>query len=254
MTYPALSLDAAGKLYTLRRAGEETPSARHLTVYKTGVDFDEGSAIDFLNQCSDLAVDARDTGLSSAEFDSQCAPLLHSRLRLPTRIAGDADFWRWLTFAHGCHGAEVVDWRYRPRSAGDGEQRAARRVYYGLEAMKKGMFAKLWICANMMFVEGADDPYDGIEYADVDLWDSHVIDIDYGSSPVMARAFVKAVRGMKLPRGEPNDPDGPAGFRDLAKEIRRRHATVAIELFDDAEAREWVEEVWDERRLWSGKP
>lgn len=253
MSYPTLSLDAALKLDQDRRAGKEPLDADHLTVHKTEGDFDERSAVDCLNQCFDLVEETRNGNASRAIFDSQCAPLIHSCLRLPPTIAGDADFWRWLTFAQGCFGAEIVDRRYG-KDASDGELCPGRPVYYGIKLMKKGMFAKLWICANMMYVESAAKPYDGIEYADVDLWDSHVIDIDYGSSPVMARAFVKVVRDMKMSRGEPNNPDSPAGFRDLAKEIRRRHATIAIELFNDAEARRWVEEVWSERALWCGKP
>ena len=252
MSYPALTLDAAKKLDEARRTDIESSDTDRFTIRKSGADFDERNAINCLNLCSDLAVEMEDVHASRAEFDSQCAPVLHSKLQLSARIAGDADFWRWLTFAHGCYGAAIVDWRYGGRPSSE-EAHPARPVYYGLQLMKKGMFAKLWICANMMYVVGASDPYDGIEYADVDLWDSHVIDIDYGSAPVMARAFVKTVRDMKLPRGEPNNPNSPAGFRDLAKEIRRRHATIAFELFDDTEARRWVEEVWNESESWCGK-
>ena len=115
------------------------------------------------------------------------------------------------------------------------------------------MFAKLWICANVMYIEEAADPYDGIDYPDVDLWDSHVIDVNFGSSAVMARAFVKFVRDMGIPRGEPRDPAAAAGFRDLAKEIRRRQATIVFEMFDEPNARRWVEELWRDRRSWCGK-
>ncbi len=31
-----------------------------------------------------------------------------------------------------------------------------------------------------MYIEDAADPYDGIDYPDVDLWDSHVIDVNFG--------------------------------------------------------------------------
>ena len=71
------------------------------------------------------------------------------------------------------------------------------------------------------------------------------IDVNFGSSAVMARAFVKVVRDMKLPRGDAGDPAAPAGFRDLAKEIRRRQATIVFEMFDDGTARRWVEESTD---------
>ena len=115
------------------------------------------------------------------------------------------------------------------------------------------MFAKLWICANVMYVARAPNPYDGIEYADVDLWDSHIIDVDFGSSAVMARAFVKVVRDLQLARGVTNDAAVPAGFRDLAKEIRRRHTTIVFELFDDDQAYRWVQRLWEDRESWCRK-
>ena len=94
------------------------------------------------------------------------------------------------------------------------------------------------------------EPYDGIEYADVDLWDSHVIDVDYGSVPGMARAFVKVVRDLALPRGNTSDSDKSVGYRDLAKEVRRRNATMAFELFSDVEAYNWIVALWEERQTW----
>ncbi len=256
MAYPCLGLEAATAAYMARLEGTPPRLDEDATLYRSGADFDQSRGIDFLNQCSDLALTARDADWSAAQFDSECAPLVHRTLGLPSILAGDADFWRWLTFSQGGWGADVVDRRYggsRGKPSWSDPGGPARRVYHGLEDLKKGMFAKLWICANAMYVEGATDPYDGIDYADVDLWDSHVIDVSFGSSALMARAFVKVVRDMKLPRGEARDPAVPAGFRDLAKEIRRRQATIVFELFDDRTALRWVEELWNDRGSWCGK-
>ena len=256
MSYPCLGIEAAKAAYEARAEGRSQPRDSEATVHKPGADFDESRGIDCLNQCCDLALTARQDDWSPAEFDGQCAPLLHRTLALPSIVAGDADFWRWLTFSQGGHGAEVVDLRYgggRGKPSWSSPDGPARPVYYGLEDLKKGMFAKLWICANVMYIEDAADRYDGIDYPDVDLWDSHVIDVNFGSSAVMARAFVKVVRDMGLPRGEASDPAAPAGFRDLAKEIRRRQATIVFEMFDEPTARRWIEELWKDRRSWCGK-
>ena len=256
MSYPCLSIEAAKAAYEARVEGRPPPRDSEATTYKTGADFNEAIGIDCLNQVCDLALTARHDDWSAAEFDGQCAPLVHRTLGLQPIVAGDAEFWRWLTFSQGGYGAGVVDRRYggpgrKPSwSSPDGP---ARPVYYGLEDLKKGMFAKLWICANVMHIAEARDPYDGIDYPDVDLWDSHVIDINFGSSAVMARAFVKVVRDMGIPRGDAKKPAVPAGFRDLAKEIRRRQATIVFEMFDDATARRWLEELWEDRESWCGK-
>ena len=256
MSYPCLGIEAAKAAYEARVDRRPPPRDSEATLYKSGADFSESNGIDCLNQCCDLALTAQHDNWSAAEFDGQCAPLVHRTLRLPPIVAGDADFWRWLTFSQGGYGAGLVDRRYsgpRGRPSWSSPDGLARPVYYGLEDLKKGMFAKLWICANVMYIEGVGDPYDGIDYPDVDLWDSHVIDVNFGSSAVMARAFVKVVRDLKLPRGEAKDPAVPAGFRDLAKEIRRRQATVVLEMFDEQNARRWVEELWKERESWCGK-
>ena len=115
--------------------------------------------------------------------------------------------------------------------------------------MKEGMFAKLWICANVMHNPESDHPYDGIEYADADLWDSHVVAIDFGSVPQMARAFVKFIRDDKIPRGKKDQ----IGFRDLAKELRRRYATIAFEVLSEAEARNLILNIWADRKSWCEK-
>jgi len=248
MAYPVLSLEEAQRIDKIRREEGAMLDLTAEEAWKPGPDFKASTASDCLEQCCDVLNFIQNENSSMAEFDSRCAPVLHRVLRLPPRIAGDGDFWRWLTFAQGGFGAELVDWRYRGR--GDG---VPRPVYYGLRRMKKGMFAKLWMCADAMFVPGAKEPYDGLDYADVDLWDSHVIDIDYGSVAAVARAFVKFVRDEDLPRGESKDPAAPAGFRDLAKEVRRRHATVALELLSEQDARNWLEELWRDRETWCGK-
>ena len=255
MSYPGLPLEVARSIDESRRNGSKSLlDVEHATIWKAGEDFDESIANDCLTQCCDLVETTKESGASRAEFDSQCAPIVHKTLNLPVQVAGDPDFWRWFTFTQGHWGAELVDWRY---GSGHGKSvtseslaAKARPVYYGLGLMKKGMFAKLWLCADRMHIEGAPGMYDGIDYADVDLWDSHVIDVDYGSVGAMARAFVKVVRDLSLSRGSPNSVAAPPGYRDLAKEIRRRHATVAFELFSDAEAYEYVRDVWNERDSW----
>ena len=256
MPYPCIGIEAAKASYKARVEGTEPPPDAEITLYKSGADFEASRGIDFLNQCCDLALMARDEDWSAAKFDCQCAPLVHQALGLSPTVAGDSDFWRWLTFSQIGFGAELVDLRFsgqRGKPAWSNPNGPARPVHYGLEGLKKGMFAKLWICANVMYIEGAANPYDGIEYQDVDLWDSHVIDVNFGSSAVMARAFVKVVRDKRLPRGSAGNSVARVGFRDLAKEIRRRQACIVFEMFDDQTARGWVEELWNDRESWSGK-
>lgn len=254
MAYPALAEGPATAAYTQRKDGGDVQAiVDEQTTFPDGADLSPELAHEVLNECFDLEPHLRSP--SRWRFDGAVARLLHARLQLSTVCAGDADFWRWLTFAYGGCGAELVDLRYgRPMSESaeteDGAATAVRPVYYGLRQMKKGMFAKLWICAASMYRPNQSNPYDGLDYMDVDLWDSHIIDPDYGSVPEMARAFVLVVRDREIPRDARGSADGTAGYRQLAREIRRRYPTTAFELFDDEVAYHWVDALWADRETW----
>jgi len=69
----------------------------------------------------------------------------------------------------------------------------------------------------------------------------------------LMQAFVEFVADEDLPRGDVNNPSAPAGFRDLAKELRRRFPTVAFELMRRDVARSYISSVWADRLLWCGK-
>lgn len=253
MPYPVLPVTVAREAYARRRRGGEAHAlVESETAERDGGEFRPELAQEVLEECFGLSPGP--AGPRRAHFDAICARHLHTRLDLPAVCAGDPDFWRWLTFAYGGCGADLVDLRYG-RNADDSivdseapHSPVGRPVYYGLGPMRKGMFAKLWICANLMYrPHGEADPYDGLDYHDVDLWDSHVIDIDWGGVPAMARSFVQVVRDMALPRG---DKPGECGFRHLAREIRRRYPTTAFEVFTDHDAYTWVAALWRDRETW----
>lgn len=250
MGYPTLSLDAARRLDSIRRQ-KTAPCPNVKPEWKQGPGLREETAAECLSRCWEILEDCVEDGLGPSAFDAACAPVLHDCLDLQIATAADPGFWRWLTFGRGGHDAGLVDHRYgggRNRLVGAGDPPQAREVYYGLGPMKKGMFAKLWVRANLMYVPDGANRYDGVEYQDVDVWDSHIIDVDFGSTPAIARAFVHVVRDLELPRG--GGADSALGYRQLAREIRRRHASLALELLADADAYDWVANVWKERDLW----
>jgi len=259
MGYSGISLDGAKEIFEVRKNGfgsVPVDLVERKSIPRPDGDFDSVLAKETLNQIYELAADNdKDGSTWRAEFDCACAPIIHRTLELSAHVAGSSEFWLWFTFGNDGLGAELVDWRYgkTDKETLSPIPCSAREVYFGLERLKKGMFAKLWISANVMYVEGAAEPYDGFQVADVDLWDSHIIDVDFASVPNAARAFVKVIRDLKIERGDMSKPNEPAGFRDLAKEIRRRYATTAFEMLDERELYQWVKDVWEEREAWCGK-
>ncbi len=164
MPYPVLSVTVAREAYARRRRGDEAHAlVENETAERDGGDFRPELAQEVLDECFDLSPGP--AGSRRAHFDALCARHLHTRLDLSAVCAGDPDFWRWLTFAYGGCGADLVDLRYGKAatdSAADSEfshSGVGRAVYYGLDLMRKGMFAKLWICANLMYrSHGEADP------------------------------------------------------------------------------------------------
>ena len=114
--------------------------------------------------------------------------LVHRHLGLNPIVAGDAGFWRWLTFSGEGELADLVDWRYPGQDSGH-----AREQYFGLGQMKEGMYAYLWLCAQSVWDPTLEDPYELSRRGDVDVWQSHVVRIDFGSVPQLARAFIRFV-------------------------------------------------------------
>ena len=63
MSYPTLGIEAARAAHKARVEGASPPGDAEATLYKSGADFDPSKGIDCLNQCCDLALQARDAHL-----------------------------------------------------------------------------------------------------------------------------------------------------------------------------------------------
>ena len=185
-SYPTLTVEAA------RRAFEEhlaerpiVAMVREVTVQVSGPEFEEAESIDLSNVLWELAHGSEKPGYA---FERQAASLVHRHLGLHPIVAGDPGFWRWLTFSGEGDLADLVDWRYPGQETGH-----ARDQYFGFGQMKEGMYAYLWLCAQSVLDLTLEDPYELSRRGDVDVWQSHVVRIDFGSVPQLARAFIRFV-------------------------------------------------------------
>ena len=175
-----------------------------------------------------------------SDFERRAAPSFHEKLALPSRVAGNAAFWRWLTFSHDGEFAALVDWRY-----GKGEPGRAALQHFGVGQIKRSMYGYLWLRANSVFDPSRDDPYELCRRGDVDIWQSHIVRIDFGSVPAMARGFIRFVHPapgrQRLTREE---------YRGLQKELTRRNAAFFFECFCEEDAVKFVSHVWEDRDAW----
>lgn len=242
MTYPTLPEDSARDLFEKYKSDSFCEKdLEAVTVHVEGFSFDEATAIDLCNLLWEV-VQREKKGRSGwgMRFERSAAAIVHERLNLSPVVAGDPKFWRWLTFAAGGELAELVDWRYKK-----GETESAPERYYGFGKSKEGLYGYLWLCADTVYDPTLEDPYELTRRGDVDVWQSHIVRIDFGSVPQFARAFIRFV----FP-SEDEKPLSRDEYRQLAKELTRRNASMSFELLDEEASLAFVDEVWRERAEW----
>ena len=107
------------------------------------------------------------------------------------------------------------------------------------------MYGYLWLRADAVYDDTREDPYELTRRGDVDVWQSHIIRVDFGSVPPLSRAFIRFV----FP-SEGEQALSRTEYRALAPELSHRNASMSFELLDDDAALAFVQKVWDERRDW----
>ena len=238
MTYPIVPIESAATLLDLHLRDELTDSEVAAVTKEVGsVTFDKDTVSSLNEGLWNIANEEESKG---NKFERRACALVHETLNLHPIVAGDPGFWRWLTFSNDGYLADLIDWRY-----GGEEPGVAKSQYFGLGKIKAGMYGYLWLCADAVVDLTREDPYELSYRGDVDVWQSHIIRVDFGSVPNLASAFIEFVfpadRSNPLKRGE---------WRELAKEITRRNASMSFEILDDKATLNFVQRIWDERQQW----
>lgn len=252
MTYKTLPLAGAEKLFKWHQEQDvsrfySSEASNLFSASESSQVTADDAAHELLSELLEMVANnsALEIGSWKGRFDAEAAAKIHSTLQLTADVAGDPDYWRWLTFSNDGLGLQIVDYRY-----GDGSPGSAKRSHYALEDLADGTLAKLWLRANSVYLGKVGD-YDLLgDLQDIDFWESHVLKIDFGRVPQLTRAFVQFVINNELPRGKNNDPAVDPGFRNLAPELTRRNATLAFEVLSEDECYELIETVWAERDSW----
>lgn len=233
MRYPTIALEDARRTLEALRQGEE----RRPTVTMAGTGDEEFD----VERVEDLAEDVRTTWRAfdrdedrkrahAARFEGTLAYHVHSVLELPGVVAADPRFWAWLVFGSTYDVfARVTTWRH----GADAPFGAKPENYCVGRTLEDGLYSRAWLRAASGFDARREDPYALVVRGDQDLWRSHILRGDYGMIPVVAKAFLQYLYTDDDPE---RSLESTAVVREMAKELRRRHATQAFELLDDAAA------------------
>ncbi len=194
MSYPTLSIDEAERLYVAFRDDQlDDDDLADVTRYVEGPAIDP-SRIESLAHILWEIVEGLEQGRNSGlEFERIAAPELHEHLSLSQVSAADAGFWRWLTFSSGGDLAALVKWRYGRND------KSTPKKYFGMGNVKESMYGYLWLRANAVYAPSRPDPYESCRRGDVDLWQSHIVRVDFGSVPAWREhSSISYTRNPKL--------------------------------------------------------
>ncbi|MEX2535032.1 MAG: DUF6339 family protein [Trueperaceae bacterium] len=208
-----------------------------------GHELDQDMLEDLLDGLHELRVRLGEPGSGGrgywGRFEGMASTVVHRALQIESSVAADPEFWVWLVFGReDDRFVRWVDWRHETK----GEFCGARDENYGLSSnLAEGLFSRLWLRGDIGFEEEGAEPYSVALRGDQDLWRSHILRVEYAQVRTMARALI----AFQYPYLGSEPTVSIPVIRAMAKELRRRHASIAFELLSDDEARQLIEEVRD---------
>lgn len=170
-----------------------------------------------------------------AVFEARGSSIIHEELSLDPRAASSPGFWRWLSLAaENGRFRELIEWRF----GRNGEH--IEEINYGMgsqAAVWEGLFARMWLRADMSFDADREDEYDLARRGDIDIWRSHIIRQDYGRS----RTLVAALIEYQYPSSGKNKRTlSNKKVRTLARLLREAHATSQFVSITEEQAEEII--------------
>lgn len=236
MSYPGLSKEGAEKLFSQYLKKDLFENFEQLEEVKSGGDFDKNLISPLLHEFLGKLTEYKDKKIPVAKFDAWASIKLYERWKLPLNIAGDHDFWRWVTFSDEGLGLMVIDLRFGRETHSEWKIKAADQYEnYGFMSLKSSYFAYLWIRSNALndgTSYGEELQYFG-EYTD--LWRDGVVIYQKGSCKEFIIAYLEFIKKNNI-KGD--------NQRALSKAVNRHQSMCAFELLSRDEALNFITEIW----------
>jgi len=237
MRYPILTTTDASIFFINKRAGTPVELDRLVKTRGDGIELPQ----EFVNEVvADLiGIKSRfPEGLKSAKsanaFEALAARAIHSRVKVSVEILADPDFWLWLAVVHF---SDVVEWRYGNPVSG------TTAANYGVGARSENLLYRLWLRAELVLDEQADDQYHLCSHGQIDFYRSHLFRQGYAN----ARNFARALLRFQYPdKGDATQPFLKVDrIRELVKRLRRLRSNLFMEILDEIECRKVIEDEVD---------
>ncbi len=154
------------------------------------------------------------------EFDQRAAQLLGQRLNLSSALAADKRFWQWFSITRA---QEIVLWRWKKHS------RASVSEDRWLGGWKD-TFRRLWLRANIIREDGADEPFALAGHGDEDFWVG-IIERDIAA----CRGVVRGLVHRFFIAQDTGSPQRMEHYRRTLKRLRQIRPNRVYEHMSDPE-------------------
>jgi Family of unknown function (DUF6339) len=233
MRYPIITTTDASAYLASKRAGTALDLDRLAKSRGDGAELEQTFIGDLLADLASLKSKYGADGMKSAKnankFEAEAARAIHERVKVPADVLADADFWLWLAVAHF---SDIVEWRYGSPQSGTG------LANYGIGARSENLMYRLWLRADLVLDEQADDRYHLCRCGQVDFYRSHLFRQGYAN----ARSFARALLRFQYPHDDTTTPHLKVDqIRELVKRLRRLRANLFLEILDEHECRKVIE-------------
>jgi hypothetical protein len=238
MRYPILTTTDASIFFISKRAGTPVELDRLVKSRGEGPELPQSFVNDLVAELASIKSRFPE-GLKSAKnanaFEALAARAIHTRVQVGVEILADPDFWLWLAAVHF---SDIVEWRYENPPGGTGA------ANYGVGARSENLLYRLWLRAEIVLDEEAQDRYHLCDHGQIDFYRSHLFRQGYAN----ARNFARALLRFQYP--DKNDVTQPFlkvdQIRELVKRLRRLRTNLFMEILDEGECRKVID---DELRM-----
>ena len=110
---------------------------------------------------------------------------------------------------------------------------------YGIGARSENLIYRLWLRADLVFDDEADDCYHLCRRGQIDFYRSHLFRQGYAN----VRNFSRALLRFQYPHSDTTTPHLKVDqIRELVKRLRRLRANLFLEILDEKECRKVIED------------
>lgn len=234
MKYPVIATTDATAYLNSKRAGKPLDLERLTQTRGDGQEVDQTFITDLRADLASLKAKYGPTNLRNQkkanEFEFEAAQAIHKRIQVPAELLGDADFWLWLAVTHF---GDIIEWRYGDPQEGTG------LANYGLGARSENLLYRLWLRADIVLDDHADDRYGLCRRGQIDFYRSHLFRQGYAN----VRDFARALLRFQYPHEDTAAPYLKVDqIRELVKRLRRLRANLFLEILDEQQCRRVIED------------